>query len=74
MIRFVSISSGTISLVQRRRYLSLAVAEEKKRIQVTLPLEIWRDLDDYAKSRGVAKSSMAAIAIAEFLERVKEQK
>lgn len=51
----------------------MAVAEEKKRIQVTLPLEIWRDLDDYAKSRGVAKSSMAAIAIAEFLERVKEQ-
>ena len=44
----------------------MAVAEEKKRIQVTLPLEIWRDLDDYAKSRGVAKSSMAAIAIAEF--------
>lgn len=52
----------------------MAVAEEKKRIQVTLPLEIWRDLNDYAKSRGVAKSSMAAIAIAEFLERVKEQK
>ena len=24
----------------------MAVAEEKKRIQVTLPLEIWRDLDD----------------------------
>ena len=42
----------------------MAVAEEKKRIQVTLPLEIWRDLDDYAKSRGVAKSSMAGGALA----------
>lgn len=47
----------------------MAVSDEKKRIQVTLPLDIWRELDKFAKSRGVAKSSMAAIAISEFLER-----
>mgnify|MGYP004650511355 FL=1 len=47
----------------------MAVSEEKHRVQVTLPLGIWRSLDDYASSRGVAKSSIAAIAISEFLER-----
>ena len=47
----------------------MAVSEEKKRIQVTLPLDIWRELDEFARLRGVAKSSMAAIAISEFLER-----
>ena len=53
----------------------MAVSDEKKRIQVTLPLKIWQQLDEFAKLRGVAKSSMAAIAISEFLERnAREQK
>lgn len=43
------------------------VVEEKKRIMITLSIEVLAKLEAAAKEAGITKSAMASVAVTEYL-------
>lgn len=48
--------------------LEMAVAESKKRIQISLSLEVYELLEEAAKRAGISKSALASLAITEWVK------
>lgn len=45
----------------------MAVAEDKKRVQITLSREVAEKLEEAAKRAGVSKSALASVAVTEWI-------
>lgn len=50
----------------------MAVADTKRRVSITLPLDALHELDRYAFEHGVTKSVVTTIAINDFLAKQRE--
>lgn len=47
---------------------TVAVGDDKKRVQVTLSSDLVDQLDEHARRIGVSKSALASVAVADWLQ------
>lgn len=69
-------TSGTlsVSLVQMAEGTKMAVAQDKQRVQITLPEAVLKKLDEACEVMGVNRSSAINLALLSWFKQVDEVK